>query len=118
MGPDDDDFFNWRRSYPVTIGHDTWIGHNAVILPGVNIGLGAVVGAGAVVAKDVAPYTIVVGVPAKVVRERFPAEVQAGLMRVAWWEWPHDRLKAALEDFRLLSAEDFVARYDPEKIRP
>ncbi|MFT7026919.1 MAG: phosphonate metabolism protein (transferase hexapeptide repeat family), partial [Paracoccaceae bacterium] len=60
----DQAFFDWRKSTPCVIGHDTWIGHNAVILPGVTVGHGAVVAAGAVVAKDVAPYTIVGGVAA------------------------------------------------------
>jgi ABC-type multidrug transport system fused ATPase/permease subunit len=65
------DFFAWRRENRVNIGHDVWIGHGATILPGVTIGNGAVIGAGAVVSKDVAPYTIVGGVPAKLIRERF-----------------------------------------------
>ncbi len=56
----------------VTIGHDVWIGHGATVLPGVTVGDGAVIGAGAVVSRDVAPYTIVGGVPAKFIRERFP----------------------------------------------
>lgn len=108
----EDDFFAWRRENAVTIGHDVWIGHGATILPGVKVGNGAVVGAGAVVSKDVAPFTIVGGVPAKLIRERFPAEVGARMDRLAWWDWPHDRLRIALDDFRALSAEDFLKRYD------
>ena len=65
------DFFAWRRAKRVTIGHDIWIGHGSTILPGVTVGNGAAIGAGAVVSKDVAPYTIVGGVPAKPIRERF-----------------------------------------------
>ncbi|RVC45784.1 acetyltransferase, partial [Mesorhizobium sp. M4B.F.Ca.ET.088.02.2.1] len=65
------EFFAERRAKRVTIGHDTWLGHGSTILPGVTVGDGAAVGAGAVVSKDVAPYTIVGGVPAKPIRERF-----------------------------------------------
>ncbi|MBY3085363.1 acetyltransferase [Rhizobium laguerreae] len=112
--PDGDietDFFAWRRANRVTIGNDVWIGHGATILPGVNIGNGAVIGAGAVVSKDVAPYTIVGGVPAKLIRERFPREVGERMDRLSWWDWEHARLHQALEDFRNLNAEDFLSRY-------
>ncbi|GAC1041174.1 DapH/DapD/GlmU-related protein [Rhizobium sp. No.120] len=105
------DFFTWRRDNRVVIGHDVWIGHGATILPGVTVGNGAVIGAGAVVSKDVAPYTIVGGVPAKLIRERFTAEIGARMDRLAWWDWDHDRLRTALADFRALSAEDFLDRY-------
>ncbi|UJW75602.1 DapH/DapD/GlmU-related protein [Rhizobium sp. SL42] len=107
----DHDFFEWRRENRVSIGHDVWIGHGATVLPGVTVGNGAVIGAGAVVSKDVAPYTIVGGVPAKLIRERFPKAVADGMERLAWWDWEHDRLFAALEDFRHLEAEAFVAKY-------
>ena len=113
--PDGDmetDFFAWRRANRVTIGHDVWIGHGATILPGVTVGNGAVIGAGAVVSKDVEPYTIVGGVPAKLIRERFPKEVGERMDSLAWWDWEHDRLRLALADFRNLSAEDFLSRYD------
>ncbi len=109
--PDEAAFFDWRRSSPVTIGHDVWIGHGAVILPGRSIGTGAVIAAGAIVTKDVAPYAIVVGNPARLLRMRFPADIVAGLQRVAWWEWDHGRLHAALADFRELSAEAFVRKH-------
>lgn len=107
----DHDFFEWRRENRVTIGHDVWIGHGSTVLPGVTVGNGAVIGAGAVVSKDVAPYTIVGGVPAKLIRERFPKAVADGMERLAWWDWEHDRLFAALEDFRSLDADAFVAKY-------
>lgn len=92
-------FFNWRKLQRVTIGHDTWIGHKAVIMPGVTIGNGAVVAAGAVVTRDVAPYTIVAGVPAKPLRTRFPRQVWQQLEQIAWWDWSHELLKQRLEDF-------------------
>ena len=68
---DEPGFFDWRRSRPVTIGHDVWIGHGAIVLAGRNIGNGAVIGAGSVVTKDVQAYSIVAGVPAKSIRRRF-----------------------------------------------
>ncbi len=112
-GADDEaEFFAWRRDHAVTIGHDVWIGHGATILPGVTVGDGAVVGAGAVVSRDVAPYQIVGGVPARLIRERFPAAVAERFQRLAWWDWDHDALFAALQDFRVLDAEAFLDRYE------
>ncbi|MGO4351548.1 DapH/DapD/GlmU-related protein [Rhizobium sp. RAF36] len=105
------DFFEWRRSNRVTIGHDVWIGHGATILPGVTVGNGAVIGAGAVVSKDVVPYTIVGGVPAKLIRERFGKGVGERMDKLAWWDWEHSKLRSALDDFRALSAEDFLSRH-------
>jgi hypothetical protein len=114
---DDQEFFNWRRANQVTLGDDVWIGHRAVLLPGVKIGTGAVVGAGAVVTKDVPPFTIVAGVPAKKIRRRFSPELEEALIRISWWDWPHEKLAEALEDFRKLNAEQFAEKYDPEKER-
>lgn len=105
------DFFSWRRQNKVVIGNDVWIGHGATILPGVTVGNGAVIGAGAVVSKDVAPYTIVGGVPAKLIRERFTKSVGERMDRLAWWDWDHAKLRDALDDFRALSAEEFLARH-------
>ena len=112
LGPaDDDEFFEWRRSHTVTLGHDVWIGHGATVLPGVSIGTGSVVGAGAVVSKDVPPFTIVGGVPSNPIRERFPKTVQEGLLALRWWDWNHDRLSDSLEDFRSLDAAAFVEKH-------
>lgn len=108
---DEEAFFAWRRENTVVIGHDVWIGHGATILPGVKIGNGAVVGAGAVVSREVAPYTIVGGVPARLIRSRFLAGVGLRMDNLAWWDWPHEQLFAALEDFRALPAEAFLDRY-------
>ena len=107
----DHDFFSWRRDNRVTIGHDVWIGHGATVLPGVTVGDGAVIGAGAVVSRDVAPYTIVGGVPAKLIRERFPKSVAERMQALAWWDWDHDHLFGALEDFRHMDAEQFIEKY-------
>lgn len=111
LGTDDADFFDWRKSHTVKIGHDVWIGHGATVLAGVTIGTGAIIGAGAVVSKTVDPYTIVGGVPAKLIRRRFAPETADGLIALAWWDWPRAQLKACLPDMRALSAEDFVAKY-------
>ncbi|PZU93238.1 MAG: chloramphenicol acetyltransferase [Chelatococcus sp.] len=108
---DDEAFFAWRRAHPVTIGHDVWIGHGAIILAGRTIGNGAVVAGGAVVTKDVAPYTIVAGNPARPVRRRFPEEIARRLEALGWWDWEHARLRAALDDFRHLEVEDFLSRH-------
>lgn len=113
LGEDDAAFFQWRRDHHVTLGHDVWIGHGAVVLPGLRIGNGAAIGAGAVVTRDVPPFAIVVGVPGRVLRYRFTPEIIAALERIAWWDWPHERLGEALADFRSLGADAFCAKYDP-----
>ncbi|MDC7218426.1 MAG: DapH/DapD/GlmU-related protein [Spirochaetales bacterium] len=107
---DDREFFKWREEQSLTIGHDTWIGHGAIVLSGVNIGTGAVIGAGAVVTKDIPPYAVAVGVPAKVVKYRFPEEQREALQKIAWWDWSHEKIKAAMGDF-CGTMEDFIKKY-------
>lgn len=106
---DEEAFFDWRRSFRCTIGHDVWIGHGAIVMPGVSIGTGAVVGSGAVVTKDVAPYTIVAGVPARPIRPRFPAEVAEKLLALAWWDWDRATLEERFDD--LLDLPTFLQKY-------
>ena len=95
-----------------TLGDDVSVGHGAIVRPDVTVGIGAVVAAGAVVTKDVAPYMIVAGVPAVPLRERFPKAVADRMLALAWWNWDHTRLRAALDDFRALPAEAFLEKYD------
>ena len=111
LGEDDAAFFDWRRAHPVQVGHDVWIGHGATVTAGVTVGTGAVVGAGAVVTRDVAPYTIVGGVPARPIRRRFTEAQARALERIAWWDWPRDRLAAALPDIRALDVDAFIAAH-------
>ena len=108
----EDDFFAWRREQRITIGHDVWIGHGAILLPGVSVGNGAVVGAGAVVSHDVPAYTVVAGVPTRPLRRRFPEAIAERLEAVGWWNWSHERLRSTLEDFRKLDVESFLEKYE------
>lgn len=111
LGEDDHDFFKWRKDHWVTIGHDVWIGHGVTITAGVNVGTGAVIGAGAVVTKDVEPYAVVGGVPAKVLKHRFSSEQGKALQKIALWDWPREKYKDALPDIRALEIDDFIAKY-------
>ncbi|WP_170581873.1 chloramphenicol acetyltransferase [Ruegeria arenilitoris] len=109
---DDADWFARRAGRLAQIGHDTWIGHAAIIKPEVTIGHGAIVASGAIVTKDVPPYTIVGGVTAHPIRRRFPEHVAERMMALAWWDWDNARLRAALPDFRALPAEAFLEKYE------
>jgi phosphonate metabolism protein (transferase hexapeptide repeat family) len=106
---DDAAFFEWRRAHRCQIGHDVWLGHAVTVMPGVKIGTGAVIGAGAVVTKDIDPYTIAVGVPAKPVRKRFADDVIAHLLRIAWWDWDRAVLQERFQDF--LDLPTFLEKY-------
>lgn len=112
LGEDDRTVFDWRADQPVDVGHDVWIGHGAIVLPGVCVGNGAVVAAGAVVTADVAPYTVVAGVPAERIGRRFSPAVAARIEATEWWHWDHDTLRDRLEAFRDLDL--FLSRYAPE----
>ncbi len=107
---DDEQFFEWRASQKTYIGHDTWIGHGAIIMPGVRIGNGAVIGSGAIVTKDVDPYTVVVGIPAKPIKKRFDKEVVEKLEAIKWWDWSYETIKERIDDFTL-PINAFVDKY-------
>jgi len=109
---DDDAVFAQRAARRTVLGPDTWVGHGAIIRPDVTVGAGAIVAAGAVVTHDVPPYLIVAGVPAVPLRARFADGLAQRLLALAWWDWDHLRLRAALGDFRSLPAEAFVEKYE------
>ena len=83
---------SWDNKGDIVVGNDVWIGYEAVILSGVTIGDGAVIGARAVVTKDVPPYTIVGGVPAKPIKKRFSEESIKKLQSIRWWDWPKEKI--------------------------
>lgn len=109
---EDEEFFQWRRDHHCNIGHDVWMGHGAVIMPGVSIGHGAVIGSGAVVTKDVGPYEVAVGVPAKVIKRRFSEETSEKLLDIAWWDWDRETLENRFEE--LLHLDSFLEKYASE----
>lgn len=82
----------WDNKGDIVIGNDVWIGYEAVVLAGVTIGDGAIIGTRAVVTKDVPPYTIVGGVPAKPIKKRFPKETISSLLEIQWWNWSEERI--------------------------
>lgn len=96
----------WDNRGDIVIGNDVWIGYEAVILSGVTVGDGAIIGARAVVTKDVPPYTIVGGVPAKPIRKRYDEEKIAALLRLRWWDWSAERIRRSIA---AIQAGDFDA---------
>lgn len=97
----------------ITIGSDVWIGDSATFLPGITVGDGAVIGANAVIAKDVPPYAIVVGNPARVVRMRFAAVQVEALLRIRWWDWPIERIRALAPLMWSKDIDAFLAAAEP-----
>lgn len=109
FGEDDESFFDWRRQKKVVIGHDVWLGHNVTVMGGVTIGNGAVVGSGTIVTKDIPPYAIAVGNPAMIIRYRFEPHIIDKLEKIQWWNWDHEKIGSALEDFK--DIEKFIEKY-------
>lgn len=98
----------WDNKGDIIIGNDVWIGYEALILAGVTIGDGAIIGARAVVTRDVPPYTIVGGVPAKTIRQRFAPETVETLERLKWWDWPEERIARHLDDIQSGRVEKLI----------
>ena len=94
----------------VNIGNDVWIGTNATILPGVNVGDGAVIGTEAVVTKDVPPYAIVGGNPAKIIKYRFDEETIAKLLQIKWWDLSHKMIIENIDQF--FDVEDYINQFN------
>lgn len=86
----------WDNKGDIIIGNDVWIGYEAVIMAGVTIGDGAIIGTRAVVTKDVPPYTIVGGVPAKPIRKRFDDATVERLIKLRWWDWEHEKIAQSI----------------------
>jgi len=101
---------SWPNKGNITIGNDVWIGHDATILPGVCIGDGAIIAAKSVVATDVAPYAIVAGNPAKEVRKRFNNKQIAQLLELKWWDWPIEKITAAIPELTAQNPDDLFER--------
>lgn len=97
----------WNNKGDIIIGNDVWIGYEAVILAGVTIGDGAIVGTRAVVTKDVPPYTIVGGVPAKAIKKRFSEESISVLSDMQWWNWPKEKIAENMDAIQNGNVEHF-----------
>ncbi len=95
----------------VVIGNDVWLGNGAFILSGVTIGDGAVIGARSVITRNVAPYSITAGNPAKLYRFRFDEQQIAELLKIAWWEWPFEKIKEAWPLLMSTNIEEFIRTY-------
>lgn len=101
----------WDNKGDIVIGNDVWIGYEAVIMAGVTIGDGAIIGTRAVVTKDVPPYTIVGGVPAKEIRKLFSEEMIAHLLNAKWWDWPIERISQNIEAIKAGKVKQYKITY-------
>lgn len=87
----------WDNKGDIVIGNDVWIGYDAIIMSGVKIGDGAIIGTRAIVTNDVPPYTIVGGIPAKVIKKRFSDDIILKLLKIKWWNWPDEKIQANIQ---------------------
>ncbi len=98
---------------PITVGHDVWFGARCIILGGVTIGNGAVVGAGSIVTRDIPPYAVAVGNPARIIRYRFAPEVIERLQALQWWNWSDDLIRERVELLTTAGIERFLSAAEP-----
>jgi carbonic anhydrase/acetyltransferase-like protein (isoleucine patch superfamily) len=112
-GAHEDGFTHGRGD--IVVGSDTWVTNGVTVMSGVTIGDGAVVGTKAVVAKDVRPYAVVVGNPAREIRRRFSDEQVDALLRIRWWDWPTEKVKEHVELLTSPDVDAFIARFDPAR---
>ncbi len=108
----DDAFREQRRAKRVTIANDVWIGHGAVVMPGINVGDGAVIGANAVVTRDVEPFAIVAGVPARHLRWRFSEAIRRRIADLAWWNSSPSDLVDMVPDMQAMAVEAFLDKWE------
>lgn len=94
---------------PIHIGNDVWIGQGAILLDGVTIGDGAIIGAYTVIASDIPPYAVMIGNPAQVLRYRFDDRQIQELLKIKWWDWDDETIKARVEDFK--DIDIFINKY-------
>ena len=112
-GVHEDGFTHGRGD--IVVGSDTWVTNGVTVMSGVTIGDGAVVGTKAVVAKDVRPYAVVVGNPAREIRRRFSDEQVDALLRIRWWDWPTEKVKEHIELLTSPDIDAFIAHFDPSR---
>lgn len=98
----------WDNKGDTVIGNDVWIGYDAIIMPGVKIGDGAIIGTRAVVTKDIPPYTIVGGVPAKPIRKRFDDKTIEKLLSIKWWNWDKEKIKQNIQSIQSGNINDLI----------
>ena len=103
---------SWDNKGDIVIGNDVWIGYEAVIMAGVKIGDGAIIGSRAVVTKDVEPYSIVGGVPAREIRKRFATDIIEKLQKLQWWNWPAEKIKESIHNIQSGNIEALVKQID------
>ncbi|APM39875.1 CatB-related O-acetyltransferase [Clostridium kluyveri] len=87
----------WDNKGDIVVGNDVWIGYDSIIMSGVKIGDGAIIGTRAVVTNDVPPYAITGGVPAKIIKKRFSDDVISKLMKIKWWDWSYEKIRANIQ---------------------
>ncbi len=99
-----------RKIRKSRIGNDVWLGHNVIITNGANIGNGVIAAAGAVITKDVPDYAVVAGVPARIIRYRFSTEQIEALNKIAWWDWPDEKIRECYDDF-FENVDEFIRKH-------